>query len=188
MVAGGTPPRRRRGAAVGGQAGAVAAGPSGVRGRVVRRARCRHGRLCADDEEDQEEEDTLRVLVYISLICQRSAVSKDLVLRVLVEDNDDDKKLGKGDTIHTIIKFLSNKLSGHEPTCKRIVAVGTGSSKSESVVAVDKVESMLCNLDRFEANAQHEVGPTTPDCNYSSPGCFNANVKQAAMATRWRTR
>lgn len=98
------------------------------------------------------------------------------------------QKLGKGDTIHTIIKFLSNKLSGHEPTCKRIVAVGTGSSKSESVVAVDKVESMLCNLDRFEANAQHEVGPTTPDCNYSSPGCFNANVKQAAMATRWRTR
>uniref|UniRef100_A0A0E0I1C3 Uncharacterized protein n=1 Tax=Oryza nivara TaxID=4536 RepID=A0A0E0I1C3_ORYNI len=96
------------------------------------------------------------------------------------------QKLGKGDTIHTIIKFLSNKLSGHEPTCKRIVAVGTGSSKSESVVAVDKVESMLCNLDRFEANAQHEVGPTTPDCNYSSPGCFNANVKQAAMATLHR--
>jgi hypothetical protein len=79
MVAGGTPPRRRRGAAVGGQAGAVAAGPSGVRGRVVRHARRRHGRLRADDEEDQEEEDTLRALVYISLICQRSAVSKDLV-------------------------------------------------------------------------------------------------------------
>uniref|UniRef100_A0A0E0AKH8 Uncharacterized protein n=1 Tax=Oryza glumipatula TaxID=40148 RepID=A0A0E0AKH8_9ORYZ len=98
------------------------------------------------------------------------------------------QKLGEGDTIHTIIKFLSNKLSGHEPTCKRIVAVGMGSSKSESVVAVDKVESTLCNLDRFEANAQHEVGPTTPDCNYSSPGCFNANVKQVAMATCWRTR
>uniref|UniRef100_A0A0D3GRJ8 Uncharacterized protein n=1 Tax=Oryza barthii TaxID=65489 RepID=A0A0D3GRJ8_9ORYZ len=98
------------------------------------------------------------------------------------------QKLGKGDTIHTIIKFLSNKLSGHEPTCKRIVAVGMGSSKLESVVAVDKVESTLCNLDRFKANTQHEVGPTTPDCNYSSPGCFNANVKQVAMATRWRTR
>lgn len=78
-MAGRTPPRRQRGAAVGGQAGAVVAGPRGVRGRVVRRARRRHGRLRADDEEDQEEEDTLRALVYISLICQRSAVSKDLV-------------------------------------------------------------------------------------------------------------
>lgn len=37
------------------------------------------GRRLPCDEEDQEEEDTLRVLVYISLICQRSAVSKDLV-------------------------------------------------------------------------------------------------------------
>ncbi|EEE59625.1 hypothetical protein OsJ_11966 [Oryza sativa Japonica Group] len=137
-------------------------------------------------------------------ICQRSAASKDLVrrrgvlravaemlksgsrrlrlkslqvLRVLVEDNDDNKEeLGKGDTIRTIIKFLSNEhvqerelavsllheLSGHEPTCERIGAVygailllvGMGSSKSESAVAVDKAESTLRNLDRFDANVK----------------------------------
>ncbi|KAF0923779.1 hypothetical protein E2562_006737 [Oryza meyeriana var. granulata] len=186
------------------------------------------------DEEEQEEEAALRALVYVSQICQRSAASKDLVrrrgvvravaemlksgsrrhrlkslqvLRVLVEDNDDNKvanfiqisppnrlivketkrkfinfcfdmqeELGKGDTIRTIIKFLSNEhvqerelavsllheLSGHEPTCERIGAVygailllvGMGSSKSESAVAVDKAESTLRNLDRFDANVK----------------------------------
>uniref|UniRef100_A0A0E0D461 RING-type E3 ubiquitin transferase n=1 Tax=Oryza meridionalis TaxID=40149 RepID=A0A0E0D461_9ORYZ len=156
----------------------------------------------AGDEE--EEESALRALVHVSQICQRSAASKDLVrrrgvlravaemlksgsrrlrlkslqvLRVLVEDNDDNKEeLGKGDTIRTIIKFLSNEhvqerelavsllheLSGHEPTCERIGAVygailllvGMGSSKSESAVAVDKAESTLRNLDRFDANVK----------------------------------
>uniref|UniRef100_A0A0E0KH07 RING-type E3 ubiquitin transferase n=1 Tax=Oryza punctata TaxID=4537 RepID=A0A0E0KH07_ORYPU len=156
----------------------------------------------AGDEE--EEEAALRALVYVSQICQRSAASKDLVrrrgvlravaemlksgsrrlrlkslqvLRVLVEDNDDNKEeLGKGDTIRTIIKFLSNEhvqerelavsllheLSGHEPTCELIGAVygailllvGMGSSKSESAVAVDKAESTLRNLDRFDANVK----------------------------------
>ncbi|KAG8061978.1 hypothetical protein GUJ93_ZPchr0003g17175 [Zizania palustris] len=99
------------------------------------------------------------------------------VLRVLVEDNHDNKdELAKGDTIRTIIKFLSNEhaqerelavsllheLSGHEPTCERIGAVygavlllvGMASSKSESAVAVEKAESTLRNLDRFDANVK----------------------------------
>ncbi|XP_006651652.2 U-box domain-containing protein 24 [Oryza brachyantha] len=158
----------------------------------------------AGGEEEEREEDALRALVYVSQICQRSAASKDLVrrrgvlravaemlksgsrrlrlkslqvLRVLVEDNDDNKEeLGQGDTIRTIIKFLSNdhvqerelavsllhELSEHEPTCERIGAVygailllvGMGSSKSESAVAVDKAESTLRNLDRFDANVK----------------------------------
>ncbi|KAL5218961.1 hypothetical protein ABZP36_019645 [Zizania latifolia] len=153
---------------------------------------------------DEEEDAALRALVYVSQICLRSAASKDLVrrrgvlpavaemlkngsrrlrlkslqvLRVLVEDNDDNKEeLGKGDTIRTIIKFLSNEhaqerelavsllheLSGHEPTCERIGAVygavlllvGMASSKSESAVAVEKAENTLRNLDRFDANVK----------------------------------
>uniref|UniRef100_A0A0D9VX27 RING-type E3 ubiquitin transferase n=1 Tax=Leersia perrieri TaxID=77586 RepID=A0A0D9VX27_9ORYZ len=153
---------------------------------------------------EEEEEAALRAMVYVSQLCQRSEASKDIVrrrgvlravadmlksgsrrlrlkslqvLRVLVDDNDDNKEeLGKGDTIRTIIKFLSNEhvqerelavtllheLSGHEATCERIGAVygailllvGMGSSKSESAVAVDKAESTLRNLDRFDANVK----------------------------------
>ncbi|KAL5209019.1 hypothetical protein ABZP36_004642 [Zizania latifolia] len=154
--------------------------------------------------EEEQKDAALRALVYVSQICQRSAARKDLVrrrgilpavaemlksgsrrlrlkslqvLRVLVEDNDDNKEeLEKGDTIRTIIKFLSNEhaqerelavsllqeLSGHEPTCERIGAVygailllvGMASSKSESAVAVEKAESTLRNLDRFDANVK----------------------------------
>lgn len=152
--------------------------------------------------ESGEEDETLRALVYISQICQRSGAKKNLVreqgiipmiadmlksssrrvrlkslqvLRAVVEDNDQNKEeLGKGDTVRTIIKFLSNEhiqerelavsllyeLSEYEPVCERIGAVygailllvGMGSSKSENTIAVEKAEMTLRNLERYDTN------------------------------------
>ncbi|RLN08862.1 U-box domain-containing protein 44-like [Panicum miliaceum] len=102
------------------------------------------------------------------------------LLRVLVEDNDDNKEeLGQqcgGDTIRTIIKFLSNdhvqerelavsllhELSKLDPICQRIGAVygailllvGMGSSKSDNPAAVEKAESTLRNLERYDTNVK----------------------------------
>ncbi|CAN6232789.1 unnamed protein product [Urochloa humidicola] len=152
----------------------------------------------------QSEDDALRALVYISQMCHRSGANKSLVrrqgiipaiaamlksssrrvrlkslevLRVVVEDNDENKEeLGKGDTIRTIIKFLSNdhfqeremavsllyELSKLDPICERIGAVygailllvGMGSSKSENLVAVEKAENTLKNLEKYETNVK----------------------------------
>ncbi|KAL6591274.1 hypothetical protein ACP70R_049777 [Stipagrostis hirtigluma subsp. patula] len=151
------------------------------------------------------DDDVLRALLCISQMCHRSGAKKNLVrkqgviptiadllksssrrvrlkslevLRLLVEDNDENKEeLGKGDTIRTIIKFLSNEhfqerelavsllyeLSKYEPTCERIGAVygailllvGMGSSKkSENTVAVEKAENTLKNLEKYETNVK----------------------------------
>jgi hypothetical protein len=158
----------------------------------------------ACDSLKSEDDDTLRALVFISHMCQRSAAKKNLVrkqgiiptiadmlksssrrlrlkslelLRVVVEGNDDNKEeLGKGDTIRTIIKFLSNEhfqerelavsllyeLSKCEPICERIGAVygailllvGMGSSKAENNAAVEKAENTLKNLEKYETNVK----------------------------------
>ncbi|KAI4983473.1 hypothetical protein ZWY2020_023965 [Hordeum vulgare] len=159
---------------------------------------CNALRLHPEDDED----DTLRAMAYISQICQRSGAKKNLVraqgiistladllksssrrvrlkslqvLRTVVEDNDQNKEeLGKGDTVRTIIKFLSNEniqerelavsllyeLSEYEPVCERIGAVygailllvGMGSSKSENMMAVEKAEKTLKNLEKYDTN------------------------------------
>ncbi|CAM0910867.1 unnamed protein product [Alopecurus aequalis] len=151
---------------------------------------------------ETEEDDTLHALTYVSQICQRSGAKKNIlrnqgiipvladmlksssrrvrlkslqVLRTVVEDNDQNKEeLGKGDTVRTIIKFLSNEhiqerelavsllyeLSEYEPICQRIGAiygailllVGMGSSKSENMMAVDKAEKTLKNLEKYDTN------------------------------------
>ncbi|CAN6245480.1 unnamed protein product [Urochloa humidicola] len=163
-------------------------------------------KACASLSQDtpQSEDDALRALVYIAQMCQRSGANKSLVrrqgiipaiaamlksssrrvrlkslevLRVVVEDNDENKEeLGKGDTIRTIIKFLSNEhfqeremavsllyeLSKLDPICERIGAVygailllvGMGSSKSENLVAVEKAENTLKNLEKYETNVK----------------------------------
>jgi DNA-binding transcriptional ArsR family regulator len=164
-------------------------------------------KACDSLKQQQQPEDddtTLRALAFISHMCQRSAAKKNLVrkqgiipaiadmlkgsgrrvrlksleaLRVLVDDNDDNREeLGKGDTIRTIIKFLSNEhfqerelavsllyeLSKCEPICERIGAVygailllvGMGSSKAENNAAVEKAENTLKNLERCETNVK----------------------------------
>ncbi|TVT97711.1 hypothetical protein EJB05_57031, partial [Eragrostis curvula] len=152
----------------------------------------------------QSEDDTLRALLFISQMCQRSPGKKNLVrregiiptiadmmksssrrvrlkslevLRVLVEDNrENQEELGQGDTIRTIIKFLSNEhfqerelavsvlyeLSTCDSICERIGAVygailllvGMCSSKSENIAAVEKAENTLKNLEKYETNVK----------------------------------
>ncbi|VAI52275.1 unnamed protein product [Triticum turgidum subsp. durum] len=159
---------------------------------------CNALRMHPEDDED----DTLRAMAYISQICQRSGAKKNLVraqgiistladllksssrrvrlkslqvLRTVVEDNDQNKEeLGKGDTVRTIIKFLSNEhiqerelavsllyeLSEYEPVCVRIGAiygailllVGMGSSKSENMMAVEKAEKTLKAMREMSSN------------------------------------
>ncbi|PUZ78425.1 hypothetical protein GQ55_1G451500 [Panicum hallii var. hallii] len=156
-------------------------------------------------DDDDAAQLPLRALGYISHMCHASTANKNLVrrqgiipavaamlksssrrvrlkaldlLRVLVEGNDDNKEeLGQGgDTIRTIIKFLSNdhvqerelavsllhELSKLDPICQRIGAVygailllvGMGSSKSDNPAAVEKAESTLRNLERYETNVK----------------------------------
>lgn len=156
------------------------------------------------DSVSESDDDTLRALVYVSHMCHRNAAKKNLVrtqgiipaiadmlksssrrvrlkslevLRLVVEGNDENKEeLGKGDTIRTIIKFLSNEhfqerelavsllyeLSKLDPISERIGAVygailllvGMGSSKSENLVVVEKAENTLKNLEKYETNVK----------------------------------
>ncbi|KAJ4806198.1 U-box domain-containing protein 43 [Rhynchospora pubera] len=148
------------------------------------------------------EQNAVAALRHVITICQRNEASKDLVrnqglipmivdmlrssnrqvrlkaleaLRVIAEENDDNKEtVSEGDTIRTIIKFLSNEyfqeralavtllyeLSTLEPLCEKIgavygailILVGMASSKAENIVAVEKAESTLKNLEKCEAN------------------------------------
>lgn len=177
------------------------------------------------------EDDILHALVYISQLCQRSSAKKSLVrnegiiptiaemlksssrrvrlkslevLRAVVEGNDENKEeLGKGDTIRTIIKFLSNEhfqerelavsllyeLSKYEPICERIGAVygailllvGMGSSKSENMVAVEKAENTLSNLEKYETNIKQmaENGRLQPLLTKLSEGTPEVQVAMA---------
>ncbi|KAJ1281769.1 hypothetical protein BS78_04G331200 [Paspalum vaginatum] len=155
--------------------------------------------------DSASDDDTrLRALAFVSHVCLRNAAKKSLlrtlgviptiagllksssrrvrlksleVLRLIVEDNDDNREeLGEGDTIRTIIKFLSNEhfqerelavsllyeLSKLDPISERIGAVygailllvGMGSSKSENLVAVEKAENTLKNLEKYETNVK----------------------------------
>lgn len=92
---------------------------------------------------------------YVSIICLQEPISE-------------------GDTIRTIIKFLSNEyfqeralavsllyeLSTLEPLCEKIgavygailILVGMASSKAENIVAIEHAESTLKNLEKCEAN------------------------------------
>ncbi|GJN22585.1 hypothetical protein PR202_gb10165 [Eleusine coracana subsp. coracana] len=177
-------------------------------------------------------------------MCQRSAGKKDLVrkegiipsmaqmlksssrrvrlkalevLRVVVEDNDDNREeLGKagGDTIRSIIKFLSNEhfqerelavsllyeLSKCEAICERIGAVygailllvGMGSSKSEKTVAVEKAEKTLKNLEKYETNVKQmaENGRLQPLLTKLIQGSPEVQVRHGRVpwaSWLWRT-
>ncbi|GLT94535.1 hypothetical protein SLE2022_122710 [Rubroshorea leprosula] len=150
------------------------------------------------------ESDVLQALKYIQHICQKSRSNKHVVrnselipkivdllksgsrqvrrraletLRIVVEDDDDNKAiLGEGDTVRTIVKFLSHELSKEreeavfllyelsksEALCEKIgsingailILVGMTSSKSENVLTVEKADMTLENLEKFENNVR----------------------------------
>ncbi|KAI0520309.1 hypothetical protein KFK09_007781 [Dendrobium nobile] len=150
------------------------------------------------------EGDILQALDYVVNICKKSRSNKHVVrnaelipmiadmlksssrkvrckalqtLCVVVEDNDDNKEvMASGDTVRTIVKFLSrdhvqereeavsllHELSKSESLCEKIggvngailILVGLSSSKSENVLTVEKAEKTLENLEKYEKNVR----------------------------------
>lgn len=150
------------------------------------------------------ETDTLRALRFVQYICQKSPSSKRIIrnadlipmivdmlksgsrrvrcrtletLRVVVEDDDDNKEImAEGDNVRTIVKFLSHEqskereeavsllyeLSKTEALCEKIgsvngailILVGMTSSKSENLLTVEKADKTLENLEMHENNVR----------------------------------
>ncbi|KAL0913331.1 hypothetical protein M5K25_016782 [Dendrobium thyrsiflorum] len=146
------------------------------------------------------ESDILQALDFVMKICQKSRLNKhavrnaDLIpmiadmlksssrklrckslqtLCVVAEDDDNNKKvMAAGDTVRTIVKFLSHdhsqerkeavsllfELSKSESLCEKIggvngailILVGLASSKSENILTVEKAEKILENLEKDE--------------------------------------
>lgn len=150
------------------------------------------------------ESDIMPALKYVQYFCQSSRSNKHVVhnselipmiidmlksssrkvrctaletLRIVVEEDDDNKEiLGQGDTVRTIVKFLSHELSREreeavsllyelsksEALCEKIgsingailILVGMTSSKSENLLTVEKAEKTLANLEKCENNVR----------------------------------
>ncbi|XP_027353862.1 U-box domain-containing protein 44 isoform X1 [Abrus precatorius] len=148
------------------------------------------------------ENETLQALKYVQHICQRNRPNKHTVrnagliamivdmlksssrkvrcraletLRVVVEEVDENKELlAEGDTVRTIVKFLSHELSKEREEavsllyelsksatlCEKIgsingailMLVGMTSSKSEDLSTVEKADKTLENLEQCENN------------------------------------
>ncbi|XP_072956502.1 U-box domain-containing protein 44-like [Typha angustifolia] len=98
-------------------------------------------------------------------------------LRIVAEDDDENKEcVAAGDTIRTTVKFLSHghsqereeavsllyELSKSEALCEKIgavngailILVGMASSKSENILAIEKAERTLKNLEKCESNVR----------------------------------
>eukprot|EP00252_Welwitschia_mirabilis_P017769 TRINITY_DN3943_c0_g2_i1.p1 TRINITY_DN3943_c0_g2~~TRINITY_DN3943_c0_g2_i1.p1 ORF type:complete len:807 (-),score=145.87 TRINITY_DN3943_c0_g2_i1:275-2695(-) len=98
-------------------------------------------------------------------------------LRVLAENDEDNKEtVAGGDSIHYFVKCLSRELSHErekaaalllelsksEPLCEKIgsvngailILVGMTSSKSENLIAVDKAEKTLQNMEKCDKNVR----------------------------------
>ncbi|KAK9109520.1 hypothetical protein Sjap_017580 [Stephania japonica] len=148
------------------------------------------------------ESDVVQALNYIQHICQKNRSYKRVVrneeliprildmlrsssrrvrckaletLRIVAEEDTDNKEImSEGDTVRTIVKFLSHELSKEreeavsllyelsksEALCEKIgdvngailILVGMTSSKSENVLTVEKAEQTLENLEKCEKN------------------------------------
>lgn len=104
--------------------------------------------------------------------------------------------MGQGDTVRTIVKFLSHEqskereeavsllyeLSKSEALCEKIgsingailILVGMTSSKSENVLTVEKADKTLENLERYENNVRQmaENGRLQPLLNQILEGAY----------------
>ncbi|XP_044474872.1 U-box domain-containing protein 44-like isoform X2 [Mangifera indica] len=148
------------------------------------------------------ESDTLQALKYVQYFCKTSRSNKHVLhnsellpmiidmlkssshkvrckaletLRIVIEEDSDNKEiLAQGDTVRTIVKFLSHEhskereeavsllyeLSKSEVLCEKIgsvngailILVGMTSSSSENILTVEKADKTLENLERCENN------------------------------------
>ncbi|KAG1355330.1 U-box domain-containing protein 44 [Cocos nucifera] len=159
---------------------------------------------CRSLTSGSSESDVLQALNFVEYICQKSRSSKHVVrnadlipmisgmmksssrrvrckaletLRIVAaEDNDNKEAIAVGDTIRTIVKFLSHEhsqereeavsllyeLSKFESLCEKIggvngailILVGMASSKSENILTVERAEKTLENLEKCEKNVR----------------------------------
>ncbi|XP_075518743.1 U-box domain-containing protein 44-like [Primulina tabacum] len=150
------------------------------------------------------ENDILQSLKYITHLCQKSCSNKLVIrnaelipmivsmlksssrrvrcktletLRIVVEEDTDNKEvMAEGDTVRTIVKFLSQEyskereeavsllceLSKSERLCEKIgsvngailIFIGLASSDSENVLTVENAERTLENLEKCENNVR----------------------------------
>ncbi|PPD89296.1 hypothetical protein GOBAR_DD13771 [Gossypium barbadense] len=153
---------------------------------------------------NSSEDDVLLSLRFIQRICQKNRSNKhavrnaDLIpmivdmlksssrkvrckaletlLAVVEEDEDNKAILAEGDTVRTIVKFLSHEqskereeavsllyeLSKSEALCEKIgsingailILIGMTSSKSENISTVEKADKTLENLEKCENNVR----------------------------------
>lgn len=153
---------------------------------------------------NSSESDVLLALKFVQHICQKSRSNKHIArsaglipmiidmlkssrrkvrcraletLRIVVEDNDDNKDIfAEGDTVRSIVKLLSHEqskereeavsllyeLSKTEALCEKIGAingailmlVGMTSSNSENILTVEKADKTLENLGKCENNVR----------------------------------
>ncbi|KAJ8899312.1 hypothetical protein K2173_018286 [Erythroxylum novogranatense] len=178
------------------------------------------------------ESDVLQSLKYVQYLCQKSRSNKHLVrngevipmivdvlksssrrvrckaletLRIVIEGDSDNKAiLGEGDTVRTIVKFLSHEpskereeavsllyeLSESEPLCEKIgsingailILVGMTSSKSENLLTVEKAGKTLENLEKCENNVRQmaENGRLQPLLNQILEGSPETKLSMAS--------
>lgn len=150
------------------------------------------------------ESEVLLALKYVQQICQKSRSNKHVArnaglipmivemlkngsrkvrckaletLKTVVEEDSDNKEiLADGDTVRTIVKFLSHEqskereeavsllyeLSKSEALCEKIgsingailMLVGMTTSKSDNILTVENAEKTLENLEKFENNVR----------------------------------
>lgn len=148
--------------------------------------------------------DVLQALKCVQYVCQKSRSNKHIArnagliplivdmlksssrkvrcrtletLRIVVEDDVENKEmLAEGDTVRTIVKFLSHELSKEreeavsllyelsksEMLCEKIgsvngailILVGMASSKSENILTVEKADKTLENLEKCDNNVR----------------------------------
>lgn len=162
------------------------------------------GNACRTLTSGSSESDILHALSYVSTCCRQSRSNKNIVrneeiipnitamlkntsrkvrckaletLRIVAEDDNSNKEIiAGGDTIRTLVKFLSHdhsqeieeavyllyELSKHEVLCERIggvsgailILIGMSSSHSEHILTVERAEKTLDNLEKCENNVK----------------------------------
>ncbi|KAH6821362.1 ARM repeat superfamily protein [Perilla frutescens var. hirtella] len=127
-------------------------------------------------------------------------------IRIVVEDDSDNKEImAEGDTVRTVVKFLSHEqskereeavsllyeLSKSEKLCDKIgsvngailILVGMASSNSENVLTVEKADRTLDNLAQCENNVRQmaECGRLQPLLNLLLEGSPEIKLSMASL-------
>ncbi|XP_073053202.1 U-box domain-containing protein 44-like [Primulina eburnea] len=179
------------------------------------------------------ENDIRQALKFVQNLCRKSLANKQVIrnaelipmiidvlkssnrrvrcmaletLQIVAEEDFDNKDImAEGDTVRTIVKFLSHEqskereeavsllyeLSESETLCEKIgsvngailILVGMASSDSENLVTVEKAEKTLENLEKCENNVRQmaECGRLQPLLRRLLEGSLDTKLSMAAF-------